>query len=348
MNNSGTGEPTGQEPDHQKADSAGAATAVFGKIKLAPVPPRVEPALSTVTAPMVQEVSFSAASSHDLGDTGALHRLLSAMPRAAVAPSSNAAGAAARAGDEALTQILNSLSGPKAGTRLPTTVLSSDALRGATSSPADSDSLTRVFRSINSPAPVAGGEVSHPERSGYSAPSASGGADWDGMTQLLRSLDAPASGPSASPVLRLPEAASQMAADRRFLNAVETPAVPRASAAAGEFTRIVQASQHREEALHGPPQPHQPAGPGEFTRIVQASQLRDQKLQPAQPSSAPVETTRGAHAPLFEADTMPAPPVYAPQASQPAPTLASRYLPILLIIMIVLLAGVLLALLMKH
>ena len=158
MNNSGTGEPTGQEPDHQKADNIGTATAVFGKIMPTPVAPPVELALHAA-APVVQEVSFSAASDRDLGDTGALHRLLSAMPPAAVAPSSNTAGAInARVGDEALTQVLNLPSGPKAGTRLPTTVLSSDALRGATSSPIDSDSLTRVFRSMNSPAPVVGGE----------------------------------------------------------------------------------------------------------------------------------------------------------------------------------------------
>ena len=347
MNNSGTGEPTGQEPDHQKPDNVGAATAVFGKVAPTPIPPPVEPSPAHATAPMVQEVAFSAASGHDLGDTGALHRLLKAKPPAAVTPSSSAAGAASpRVGDEALTQVLNSLTGPNAGARLPTTVLSSDTLRRAASPPPDSGSLTEVFRSMNNPAPVTGGEAPHPQRAGSSAPSPSSGAGSDGMTQLLRNLDAPVTGPSAPPARPLPAAAPQRAADTQFLNAAETPVTPQPAAVPGEFTRIVQASHLRDEALHGPPQPPGPAGPGEFTRIVQASHFRDQKLQPAQQGPAPLESLQRAQPPSAETGTVPASPVYAPQASQPRPASASKYLPILLIIMIVLLAGVLLALLL--
>ena len=209
-----------------------------------------------------------------------------------------------------------------------------------------SGGLTQLLRTLDSPTQPS--SVPSP-RAPEPSPQQPGS-----FTSVYGKLDAspsgaPAAGPAGTPMYTPPATAGREAT-QPFRPAVPTPpTVPAVSAGPSEFTRILNASQFREEALRGgggvagqAPAAVPPSGGAGSPQAMSAPAM------PAMPQWTPPVAPAAAPAAAFAppaAPQMPAlPQVKLPEVPKPAAAGAlQQYLPLLLILIIFLLLAILVA-----
>jgi hypothetical protein len=186
-----------------------------------------------------------------------------------------------------------------------------------------------------------------------------------GLTQMLRTLESPGQSAPQAPA-PYPGVSSPGSLTHAF-GATDSPAYPPAASSPGLFAQpnapgssagATVAFHIPQSGIPAPMPPPAPSGPGEFTRIMQASSFREQAMQgiappapaPAAAPAAPVyqmppwQMPPAPQAPAPPAWQMPPPPQPpAPPAAAPPAAGMGKFLPIILIVVIVLLLAVLLA-----